>query len=371
MSSIVGIDGRLIGQTGVGTYIKNLVFYLSKNKQDKDLKFNLYVLPEDLTLAKKYTDNFEIKPANFRWHSLSEQTGFYAMLKNEPIDLMHFTYFSYPVLYKKPFIATVHDLTPLFFKTGKASTKNKYMYELKYQIFSYILKNQIQNSKAIITPTFSVKNQILDHYDPKLNTKINPIYEGVDFELMKATPSNLANKYNFEYFLYIGNFYPHKNIPRLIEGYEKVKTNVKLLLVGPDDFFTSKIHALIKQKGLENAVILETSKSKDDLLYFYSHARALVHPSLSEGFGLTLAEAAYTNLPIIASAIAPIKELFGESIDYFTPQDTTSITTALTHFLQEKRVFDYLNVLNNLSFEKMAQQTVQLYKNTLDKSYEG
>ena len=63
---------------------------------------------------------------------------------------MHFTYFGYPVFYRRKFIATVHDLTPLLFKTGKASTKNPLIYGIKHFFFKHILRSQIENAVSTL-----------------------------------------------------------------------------------------------------------------------------------------------------------------------------------------------------------------------------
>ncbi len=50
-----------------------------------------------------------------------------------------------------------------------------------------------------------------------------------------------------KYFLYIGNFYPHKNIERLIEAFKNVQTDISLVLHGPPDFFL---------KGFKNILMI-------------------------------------------------------------------------------------------------------------------
>src|SRR3990167_6334567 len=138
----MGIDARLFNQTGVGVYLRNLLYYLEKIN-NRTITFYVYLLPDDFDKVSFKSKNFRKRPVNSRWHTLSEQLGFARALYQDNLDLVHFTYFSYPVLYKKKFIATIHDTTPLFFKTGKASTRNPLLYEIKFRAFQFIISQQL------------------------------------------------------------------------------------------------------------------------------------------------------------------------------------------------------------------------------------
>ena len=105
--------------------------------------------------------------------------------------------------------------------------------------------------------------------------------------------------------------------------------------------------------------------SSEDLVYFYKNALALVHPSLSEGFGLPLIEAAYFNCPIIASDINVFKELLGNNYLSFNPNDVNDITSKIKIFIEKKPSFDYRNIIKKYSFEKMTNEIVKIYKKIL------
>src|SRR3989344_6867533 len=130
----IGIDARLYYQTGVGVYLRNLLYYLNKINP-KNLRFIVHVLKKDYNKLNKEHSNISFKGVNARWHTFSEQTLFLFDILKDNLDLMHFTYFSFPVLYPKKYISTVHDTTPLNYKTGKASTKSTFIYNFKHSIF--------------------------------------------------------------------------------------------------------------------------------------------------------------------------------------------------------------------------------------------
>lgn len=366
----IGIDVRLINQTGVGTYIRNLLYYLNHTLQETDqIHFHIYLFKKDFGSLNLHRNYFTLHETRVRWHTLDEQFSFLRQLSNAHLDLIHFTYFSYPFLYKKKFIATVHDITPLLFKTGKASTKNPLLYELKFQAFSYILSSQINNATRLITPTKTVKQQIISRFGNSFANKIHPLYEGVDFALSQAG-SNMKLKETLpnDFLLYVGNFYPHKNVENLIRAYAAIPTNTKLLLVGPGDFFAPRMRSIINSLNQKTRIILFEAQTKEDFVYLYTHARALVHPSLSEGFGLPIVEAMYFNLPIIGSDIEVFRELMDDRYIKFDPRNISDISEKINSFLSGRinSHSDYDKLLSRYSFEKMANETLALYKKVLD-----
>ncbi len=355
----IGIDARLYFQTGVGTYIRNLLYYLSLSSPNS-MQFYVYVLPKDVPTIHLPPGRFTIRPVDAPWHSVGEQTVFYSAIMEDNLDLMHFTYFSYPIRYKRPFIATVHDVTPLLFKTGRASTLNPLFYEIKHQVFKFVLSSQIKHARAIITPTRSVQDQIVSMYGTSIKNKIHPLYEGVSYELMSVKENtSLSKKYPKPFYLYVGNFYPHKNVERLIEAFDNPPD---LLLVGPDNMFAQKLKDHIAAANIKN-ITFNHNATIEDLVFFYNHAKALVNPSLSEGFGLPLIEATYFGCPVIASDIPVFKELLGSNYTSFDAMNVPDIAEKLK--AGPRVIPDSIRNpdTSKFSFEKMTRDVVHLYNN--------
>lgn len=362
MTKRVGIDARLFSQTGVGIYIKNLLHYLEK-VAPKNIEFFIYLRSIDLNKIEFKKTNFKKRPADYSWHSLNEQYGFLQTLNRDRLDLMHFTYFSYPYFYRKPFIMTIHDLTPLLYKTGRASTKNILLYNIKYQAYKLLTRRALRFAKKIITPTTAVKSEIVKFFGPHLAEKIIVTYEGVNYELAGAVgASQLKKNYKKPFFLYVGNFYPHKNVEKLINAFSSIDKKFNLVLVGPDDFFSKRITKLIEKLQLTDRVCLFKGANIGQLVFFYQNASALINPSISEGFGLPLIEAAYFKLPIIASDISVYREILGDNYVSFDPDNQLDIAEKINSLIENKRRFDYDAILNRFSFKKMAEETLDIYK---------
>ncbi|NTU46586.1 glycosyltransferase family 4 protein [Candidatus Roizmanbacteria bacterium] len=361
----IGIDARLYSQTGVGTYLQNFIHFLPAHVPE-NYQINLYVSPEDAPTISLAHPRMTIKITHAKWHTLQEQSLFGVQLMQDKLDLMHFTYFSFPIWYPRAFIATVHDLTPLLFKTGQASTRQPLLYEFKHRIFTWVLSTQIHRAKRLIVPTQVVKDQILAQYPDISGNKIVSIYEGVDWRYHNVHQNEtLRKQFHFPYLLYVGNYYPHKNVERLIKAFESVSGDIKLVLRGPDNYFSKRLKQLVHENNLTERVIFYYPHTFEDMAFLYRNAQALVVPSLSEGFGLPIVESLYFGTPVITSDIPVFHELIGKKFHQFDPYNTNSMRIAIEKEISHPTTFLSEELLNGYSFEEMTKKTVKLYKNYL------
>ena len=92
----IGIDCRLLNETGVGRYVRNLVKELQI--LDKKNDYVLFALSKDRDQLKIQNSKFKIVYTDIKWHTLDEQLRFPRILNRENLDLVHFPYFSIPIL---------------------------------------------------------------------------------------------------------------------------------------------------------------------------------------------------------------------------------------------------------------------------------
>lgn len=359
----IGIDARPIYQTGVGVYIRNLLHHLpSYAPEDWDIR--LIVMETDKKRVREEFPHYGLECGNYRWHSISEQIAFATRLQQLSFDLVHFTYFSYPMVYRRPFISTIHDLTPLMYKTGNASTLHPLLYTIKHKALEWVLHSAVVHSKSVITPTKVVKNALIRYWGDRYSDKIHPIYEGLDATFEQARAKNVLNyRYPSKYLLYVGNFYPHKNVQRLLRAV--ALTQHELVLIGPYDNFAKEIWQVASRLGVEKRVHMLHKATSADVKYAFAHATALVHPAIVEGFGLTILEALSQGCPVVASDIPVFQELYKGAYTPFAPLEVDSIIAALQTLKNKKNVSDGAQYVKKYSFATMTKQTVQQYKAAL------
>ncbi len=374
----IGIDARLWDETGVGRYIRNLISYL--HQIDKKNHYVLFVTPEafqsDLfDFIKEKESKWTLVKTDIRWHSIEEQLLFYKVLENESLDLVHFPYFSIPILYNQPYVITIHDLIINHFPTGKASTLPSPLYHVKRLGYKFVLKETAKKAQKIIAVSEATKQEIIDHL-PVTKEKVIVTYEGVDAKISKANDKDLK-KYHVsksdKYFLYVGNAYPHKNGERLLEAFSKVISDnpeVKLVMVGKMNYFYERLKQKSQSLNLQNSVIFTGAVADEELSALYKNAQALVLPSLMEGFGLPGLEAMQQGCLVIASEIPVFKEIYKDAAIYFNPLDIQQLNDTMQKVLAEKESFDALQerglkISKQFSWKIMAEQTLAIYESSI------
>ncbi len=373
----IGIDARLINQTGVGRYISNLIKQIQII--DTNNNYVVFVKSQDLDEIKKWSmenGQWKMVAIDIPWHSISEQINFPKVLYQEKLDLVHFPYFSVPISYNRPFVITIHDLILHHYPTGKASTLPFPFYVFKVIGYKYLIGKASENAKKIIAVSKSTKDEIVDHLKIPQD-KIKVIYEGVDDKITnssafdkvsadKQIPNESKKK---EYFLFVGNVYPHKNVERMTKAFNiflQYFPNILLILVGKEDFFYKRLKETVNQMDLEKKIIFYDRASDEDLGALYKDAIAVVVPSFMEGFSLPALEAAANKCLVLASNVKAIKEICGEDAIYFDPYDIEDMAEKMKKaYLKEydKKIIERgFERSKGFSFRKMAKETLKIYE---------
>jgi hypothetical protein len=171
----IGLDARLINETGVGRYITNLVAELGKI--DKSNSYVIFLRKYSYAGFKVPNSRWEKRLADVPWHSVAEQLFMPAIFANAHLDLLHVPYFNVPLFYFGKFVVTIHDLTILHFDTGKATTLPFIQYKIRRIGYYVSLLKTISWSEKVIAVSQSTKKEILEHFDI-LPEHIEVIYEG-------------------------------------------------------------------------------------------------------------------------------------------------------------------------------------------------
>ena len=190
------------------------------------------------------------------------------------------------------------------------------------------------------------------------------------------------------YFVYLGNFRPHKNLQTLLAAFAKIKdqrskikkrfarslwegttqiSNLKLVLVGAVDakgrsIDSQNLFNLLKELKLQKDVIL-TGRISDDreVAEILNEALALVHPSYHEGFGLTVLEAMACGCPVIAATTTSIPEVVGDAGILIDPRNVDELAEAMGQVLAGEHpelVQKGLAQAKKFSWQKTAKQVL-------------
>jgi len=172
----------------------------------------------------------------------------------------------------------------------------------------------------------------------------------------------------------VGSLKPHKNVLELGRAFRKLRTERKLeaglVLAGRKDKKYPRGYEELAALQDGEGIFHRTGISDDDLVALYNGAIALVHPSLYEGFGLTLLEAMACGAPVAALRVASIPEVTGEAACLLDPKDPKALMQALLRLEQDSAYRDSLSQLGldrakQFSWKKTAEQTWEVYKKAL------
>lgn len=365
----IGIDARFWHETGVGRYIRNLVFELEK--LDTPHEFVLFVRQQDASGIRSSLKNpkFNVVGTKIHWHSLQEQLEFPDVINKEKVDLMHFTYFSVPIRYHRPYVVTIHDLIIHHFATGEATTLPLPLYKLKVLGYRFIISQAAKHACKVIAVSDATKKEILDHLHIQ-KIAVTTIYEGVDGALERSgkASSNSLGKY----FLHVGNVYPHKNAKRLIDAFVRLDLpETSLVFVGKKDYFMKDLETYAKSKFKSETIKFLGFVDDRALSDLYHNALATVVPSLMEGFGLPVLEAMANNSLVLASDIPSLKEVAGDAAVYFNPFEVADISAKIRHIAEANvHAFDDykkkgLAKTAQYSWADMAKKTIDIYESCI------
>ena len=361
----IGIDARMFGPTvgggGLGRYVEQLVTELQAN--DHKNRYVLFLKKENINACKIVNPNFEKRLADIHWYTLEEQIKFGRIVDRESLDLIHFPHWNVPVALKTPFVVTIHDLILLEEpRSSKATTRNPFVFFLKYFGYKLVLSHAIHASKEIIAVSHATADVIVKFFPNISSNKIHVQYEGVTplptFSQSYQIPSS-------QNLLYIGNAYPHKNLERLLEAFVTIRQthpNTELILTGADSLFYKRLLA----KSPEHVTFVPNPMD-EKLMELLKQTTLFVFPSRIEGFGLPPLEAMSAGVPVAASDIPSLREILDESAVFF-PQNNPNemarvITDILDHPIRRKELISHgLEHIKQFSWKTMAINIAALYE---------
>jgi glycosyltransferase involved in cell wall biosynthesis len=361
----IAFDARWLGRTGIGRYTDELLDQLQA--QDKTNHYYVLLTPQTFAQWKPVNPNFHPIVCEYEVYSWKEQLKLATLLRDLKVDLVHFTNFNHPIAYNRPFIITIHDLTLLHYQNVREESGGKTMYRLKQIAMKRVLKHALKRAKTILVPTKFVRDELTDLY-PNARNRILVTYEAANSRLpeAEAIPGVTLPA---SFMLYVGNYYPYKNVGRLIDAFARSQSHiqgVKLVLTGANDEFQQRFRLQAEQLGLLDDVLFVGRVTDGQLVDLYQKASLLVQPSLSEGFGLPGLESMRYGTPVLAARATCLPEIYGNAAAYFNPLSISDITDKIDDILSDGQTRHDLHAaglerVKQYSWVTMAQQTLMAY----------
>lgn len=258
---------------------------------------------------------------------------------------------------------------------------------IKRKIGVFLFNNYLCD--FILTHTDSIIGLSRSHVEDsrflkKYPTKIEIIPNGInsnnfDISYSKEECRNLLNlPKDKSIILFVGSLTPRKAPDILLNAMKKVVQECSdsyLVLVG-DGSWKNDLKEMAKTLGIDKDVLFTGFIDDDMKILHYKAADIFVLPSLSEAFPLTLMEAAASGLPLVGSGLECLKEIIDVDYNGFLTKtgDHDDLADKLIHLLNNKELrlkmgINSKNKVREFSWEKVAQDTEEVYLTLLGKSH--
>lgn len=364
MKIAIDISQIVYSGTGVAQYTKQLVLKLIEIDCE-----NQFILFGSSLRKKKSLENYfkQIKMVNssVTYKFFSYPPTLLEILWNKlhvfpienligKIDLFHSSDWLEPPS-KSIKITTVHDF--LVFKYPHLFPK-KIIETQKRRIFWVT-----RESNMIIVDSKNTKKDGIELLSIP-EEKIQVIYPGISEHFKKENTSKISrvlSKYSITkpYILSVGTREPRKNLHKIIEAFNLIKTKIDLQLVIVGNFGWGN-----EKEAQEKNIKYLGYVWDQDLPSLYSGSSCFVYPSLYEGFGFPVLEAMACGTKVITSKGGSLTEVGGRYAEYVNPEDHTEIAQKIiqvTKGKNEKSNNEAITWAKSFTWDKTAKEVINIY----------
>lgn len=243
------------------------------------------------------------------------------------VDIAHFTSMLPIRIEGARTIYTIYDLMPLVIPYATLDNKEFY-YRLAHACCATadVIVTISEFSRREIATVLQVPDDKI--FNASLTYDIPPDVLARD---VSAVTGSLARNFDLEprrYFVMIGAIEPRKNVSRAIEAYLSSGIDMPLVICGPQNALSAEqLRGAGQNDGTRRIVVLDYLP-RSLVFDLIQGARALLLPSITEGFGLTALEALALGTPVIASNAGALPEVCGEAALYVDPYDVGGLREA-------------------------------------------
>ncbi|HEY4356135.1 MAG TPA: glycosyltransferase [Acidobacteriaceae bacterium] len=240
-----------------------------------------------------------------RWY----YKGLPALADRLDAEIVHL---SYPVpvdarSFHCPTVVTLHDLYPYEIPMN---------FGFPHVLFNRLILQQCLRSVDAVAVVSSVTGRRLKDYAPKtVWPKSVHIPNCVEADPHSALESPLPGWTGEPFLLCVAQHRRNKNIPLLLRAFhrllqsEAIVRNTRLVLVGIEGPETPLIRRVVASLKLGKNVLELQGLSEPDLQWCYRNCETVLAPSVTEGFGLPVAEALLAGTRVVCSDIPAFREL--------------------------------------------------------------
>jgi len=330
---IVGVDVREWQgdrRTGIGRFLEEFL-RVAHGARPKD-RFLLFGNAGTRTRVRGDNVAFTCLPEC--WTPWWDQVTLPRSLRRDGADLFYSPYIKAPLAARVPVVNTVHDLT-FFVRADYNRRRRDLILNVPFRIFCRAV---VKRSAATVVDS-AASGRDVERFlgaDPA-KVKVVPLATSPAFrpDADRAVDAAVLARFGLSpgYVLYVGGFWPHKNLPQVIRAHAALPDALR------------RRHPLILAGGPSSAAadrLVKTGAARElgpvpdaELPALYRGAALFVFPSHYEGFGLPVLEAMASGAPVLSSTAAALLELTGGAAQHVGAEDDAGWREALQALLED------------------------------------
>lgn len=280
-----------------------------------------------------------------------EQVSFPLACRRLQADIAFTPYWGAPWLHPCPVAVTVHDLIPLLLPAYRGGVAQR--------AYTALVSRTARRADLVLTDSQASRQDIVQHLHVPAG-RVNAVLLAADERFQPVSDSvelaRVRARYDLpdRFILYLGGFDVRKNVAGLVQAYaRRARREVPLLLrsgtsdaiphlliagkLPPADTpFTPDPRRIAAEAGVADRVHFAGWVDEADKPALYSLASLFVFPSLYEGFGLPVAEAAACGAPVLTSNRSSLPEAAPGAM-LVDPEDVNALALAMAEALAAPR----------------------------------
>lgn len=285
------------------------------------------------------------------------------ILMREKPDIFFSANFSIPLFVPKSMIVIIMIYDLFWMRTNEG-----------FGLFANILspprvKYAAKRANRILTISNATKQDVIKFLRIR-DDKIKVTYLGLTSSFTKNEKVSPFEERS--YFFWVGSFKSTKNITGLCEAYELARGELgvesQLWICGSGGSLQKEI--LRKYSDSKGIIFKGLVADDGELLRIMKQAKALIYPSLMEGFGLPVLEAMSAGTPVVLSNCTSLPEVAGDAGIYIEPCNIESIASGIAR-IEKMRKDEWVKLSckcilqsQNFDYKKTAEETLLVFEKT-------
>lgn len=261
-----------------------------------------------------------------------------------------------PKMFGKRVVVTIHGLDWQRAKWGNFASR----------VIKFGEKMAARHADEVIV----LSRNVQQYFKEKYGREVTYIPNGINRpERRKA--DLIREKYGLEkdgYFLFLARIVPEKGLHYLIEAYQKLDTDKKLVIAGGNSQAVEYMEQIHEMAAKDDRILMTDFVQGQTLEELYSNAYAFVLPSDVEGMALSLLEAMSYGNCCLVSDICENTEVVEDQALHFRKGDVKDLQEKLQYLLEHPDTVERLRsgsadfICGKYNWDEVVDETLRLYR---------